>query len=102
MLRRVTRAFKGAAPVWLTMALAGAVILFLRWRRLAADPIAAVSIVTALTLVVFLTYFVLGLAGFRVSRNGVARVPRIVGWLIVTVVTVVVFGVLFYLLIPGR
>lgn len=101
--RRLNRAFRAAAAVWFSAALAGGFILLVRWRWASAEPIRRVSILVALTAIVFLTYFVLGLAGFRIQldRDARVRVPRVIAWLIVACVTVVVFGVLFYLLLRG-
>jgi len=99
--KRLNRAFRAAAAVWFGVALASCFILLVRWRWFSTNPISRISVVVALTAIVFLTYFVLGLAGYRVSldRDARVRVPRLIAWLIVACVTVVVFGVLFYLLL---
>jgi uncharacterized membrane protein YozB (DUF420 family) len=101
MNKRLSRAFRAAAAVWFSVALAGCFILLARWQSLSTEPISSISVVVALTAIVFLTYFLLGLAGYRVSLDRHARVhvPRVVGWLVVAVTTVITFGVLFYFLI---
>ncbi len=42
----------------------------------------------ALLAIVFMTYFILGIAGFRVHAGGEVRVPRAYAWLLVAVLTI--------------
>ena len=49
-----------------------------------------------LAAIVFGTYFILGLAGYRVSRDGSVRIPRPYAWLVVCVVVLAV-GVVAYI-----
>lgn len=46
------------------------------------------SIGAGLSAIVFLTYFILGLAGFRISAGGDVKVPRVYAWLLVASLTV--------------
>jgi hypothetical protein len=78
------------------------VFIFFTHAKLWKDPLTGMSIGVAVVVVVFLTYFVLALAGFRVSAAGDTHAPRLLGWLVVTVVTVVVFALWFLLWARSR
>jgi hypothetical protein len=81
------------------MVVLGAFILATRWSKFADDPTSGVAIMGGLVLVVFLTYFVLALTGFKVSPQGVVDVPRVYAWGILCAIVISVFGVLFFLLL---
>ena len=67
-------------------------------RSVGGPPTSALAIVAGLDLVVFLTYFVLALTGFKASPAGDVNVPRVYVWSLVGAVDVFVFGVLLILL----
>ena len=75
-----------------------AYIVMTRWSKFADDPVAGIAIMSGLVLVVFLTYFVLALTGFKASPQGVVDAPRIYVWSVLGAIVILVFGVLFYLL----
>ena len=76
----------------------GAYIVLTRWSKFADDPMAGIAIVSALVLVVFLTYFVLAMTGFKASPQGVVEAPRIYAYSVLCAIVILVFGALFYLL----
>jgi uncharacterized BrkB/YihY/UPF0761 family membrane protein len=98
MSRGAKDAFRAAARPSTVMALAGALTLLTHWSKFADDRVVGVAVVSGLVLVVFLTYFVLALAGFKVSPRGVVEAPRLYAWSFICAIVIVVFGVLFYLL----
>jgi hypothetical protein len=77
------------------------IILFWLDRLAGFPPAHAILLMANLAFVVFLTYVVLALMGFKVSQQGVVDVPRIYAWGLLCAIVISVFGVLFYLLV-GR
>jgi hypothetical protein len=75
----------------------GAYIVLTRWSKFADDPVLG-AIMSGLVLVVFLTYFVLAMIGFKASPQGVVEAPRMYAWSVLGAIVILVFGVLFYLL----
>jgi hypothetical protein len=92
---RFKRAFRAAIPASIAVAIGNAFILFTH-PKLQEDLLRGASIGIAMVAIVFITYFVLGFAGFRVSVGGQVRVPRLISWLVVAVATLAVFGLWFY------
>jgi hypothetical protein len=76
----------------------GAYIVLTRWSKVDDDPAAGIAIVSGLVLVVFLTYFVLAMTGFKASPQGVVEAPRIYAWSVLCAIVILVFGALLYLL----
>jgi hypothetical protein len=100
MRSRVLHAFRIAAfPSFGVLILAALITVRARSSPFHGDLIRDVAIGGGLVLVVFLTYFVLALAGFKASPQGVVDVPRPYAWLLVSAIVVLVFGVLFYMLL---
>src|SRR5882724_4563089 len=64
--------------------------------RRGTRPAVAAVIGLGLTAVVFLTYFILGAAGYRLSGDGTVRVPWPYAWLVVLIV-VLGIGTVAYL-----
>jgi hypothetical protein len=62
------------------------------------DPMLHFAVAGGLILIVFLTYFLLGLTGFKASPRGSVNVPRVYAWSLVCAIVVLVFGALFYFL----
>jgi hypothetical protein len=98
MSRRVRHAFRAAAPPSIVIVIVGAYIVLTRWSKFADDPVMGIAIMSGLVLVVFLTYFVLAMIGFKASSPGVVEAPRIYVWSVLCAIVILVFGVLFYLL----
>src|SRR3954469_11835773 len=98
MDRRVARAFRVAAQPTRGVLIVLAYIIATRWSKFADDPF-GVAVVATLGVVVFLTYFILGLTGYTASPQGHVSVPRVYGWALVTAIVAVVFVVLFYVLL---
>ena len=98
MLRPLKNAFGLAAPPSLALVIIGAYIVVTRWSKFVDDPASGIISVGGLILIVFLTYFVLALAGFEPSPQGTVKVPRLFAWPLLCAVAIIVFGVLFYLL----
>jgi hypothetical protein len=101
MLRRVKHAFRVAAPPSLAVLIGLAFVMAARWSKFADDPMTGIASVSGLVLVVFLTYFVLGVTGFKASPQGTVDVPRIYVWSVLCAIVILVFGILFYFL-AGR
>ena len=80
------------------MLIALAVGFLTRWEKVADDPKAGLVAGVGLTLIVFVTYCVLGLAGFKASPLGAVNVPRVYVWSLLCAIAALVFGVLFYFL----
>ena len=97
MLQRAKHAFRVAIPPTAAMVVLGAFILAIRWSKFAATF--GIAIMGGVVLVVFLTYFVFALMGFKVSPQGVVDVPRVYAWGILCAIVISVFGVLFFLLL---
>ena len=70
------------------MALLCAAIAVPRWSQIEASPSSSVIALVGLPLLVFLAYFVLAAAGYRIRGDGVVAAPRIVFWLVATAVTI--------------
>ena len=96
---RVVHAFRVAAPPTVTVLILSAFAFVVRWSKFADDPVLGLAIVGGLDLIVFLTYFVLGLTGFKGSPEGDVDAPRVYALPLVFAVVVLVFGVVFYFLL---
>lgn len=66
--------------------------------RRGTQPAVWVVIGLGLAAVVFGTYFVLGIAGYRLSRDGSAQVPWAYAWLVVLAVVLSVGAVVYVVL----
>jgi hypothetical protein len=97
MSQRVKHAFRTAVTPTLAMVVVSAFIVVTRWSKFADDPVAGIATMSGLLLIVFLTYFVLGVIGFKASPQGVVNAPRIYAWPVLCAIVILVFGVLFYL-----
>jgi hypothetical protein len=97
---RVQHAWRAAAPPAIVTAVVCGLSVVVRWRQSVENPRASVGAAAGLTLVVFLTYFLLVAIGFKASSPGTVQAPRIYMWPTVLVIVLVVFGLLFYVLPP--
>ena len=102
MSRRVVHAFRVAARPTIGVLIVFSFIFVTRWSKFVDDPMAAVAVFAGLVVVVFLTYFVLALTGFKASPHGAVSVPRVYVWSLICAIALLVFGVLFYFLLHGR
>ena len=68
--------------------------------RRGTSPIVMAVICLGLTAVVFVTYFLLGIAGYRVGTDGTVRAPWPYVWA-VALTAVLAAGVLVYLVLRG-
>ena len=100
MIDRIQHAWRVAAPPSLVVAVLCGLGAVSRRPRFNSDPRGSVAVVAGLTLVVFLTYFLFVLLGFKSSSPGAVDAPRIYTWPAVFVILLLVFGTLFFLL-PG-
>src|SRR5712691_8439846 len=87
---RVARATARALPP--TILVGAGILLFGAFdvMRRGTRPAVAAIIGLALTAVVFVTYFILGVARYRVNAGGAVRVPWPYAWLLVLVVILAV------------
>jgi NADH:ubiquinone oxidoreductase subunit H len=69
--------------------------------RRGTSPIVMAVICLGLTAVVFLTYFMLGIAGYRVSADGTVRAPWPYAWA-VALAAVLVAGAVGYLTLRSQ
>ena len=92
---RVQRAWRVAAPPTIVVAVVGALDWLIRWQ-FANRWQPSLPVVIGLSLVVFLTYFLFVLLGFKSSSPGVVDAPGIYAWPAVFVILLSVFGLLFY------
>jgi len=98
MNRRIPQALRASARPSIFVLIVVALDLVAHRRQLADDPLSGIFAGAGLVLIVFLTFFVLALAGFKASPQGVVDVPRVYAWSLVFVILVLVVGVLFYFL----
>jgi len=96
MGRRITNGLRAAAGPTIVIVIAVALVFVTRWSKVTDDLRASLFAGVVLTLVVFLTYFVLGIAGLKPSPQGAVNVPRVYAWSLICAVSVLVFGALFY------
>ena len=92
MPNRFASAFRSAAPVGVGMAVLCCAIAVTRWSQIATSRSSIVVILVGLPLLVFLNYFVLAVAGYRVRSDGVVDAPRIVAWLVAAIVALLLAG----------
>jgi hypothetical protein len=97
MVNRVINALKSAAPVGLGAAVILTFIAVVRWQEFAADPVASVTAFVGLFLIVFVTYFILAFAGYRVRPDGFVSAPRPVAWALVAVTATVLVVIIVIL-----
>ena len=96
--RRIYRAARAAVRPTLAVVTIAAYIVLTKWSKLVDDPVAGIFSISGPILIVFVTYFVLAMAGFKVSPEGGVDIPRIYAWPVLGAIFVLVFGAFFYLL----
>jgi hypothetical protein len=95
-MRRPRRAFLKALPVTI---ISGIVSIFIAGAHVLRGDrplVVALAISLGLTLVVFLTYFVLALCGYKIDANGSVDVRKRYSWPLIGAVTVIVMAVALY------
>ena len=97
MQHRTTRALKVAASLGVVTLVAGVVVALSHWRQTLADPVGVAAAGLGLALVVFVTYLAFGVAGYDVSADGTASVPRRVAWPVAALAAIFLLVAIFAL-----
>jgi hypothetical protein len=97
MIGTSRRALLRALPVTIISGIAFILVGIGRALRGDRPLVGALAVSLALTAVVFLTYFVLAVYGYKVDARGTVDVPKRYSWPLIGAVTVIVMAAAFYL-----